>query len=148
VFRIRSLVVALFVLCSIISAQEFRATLGGHVTDPSGAVVPNATITAVNNDTKLSYTAASTASGSYQIPYMLPGTYTVSTTAQSFKTTIRSGVVLNGGESSTLDVGLTMGATQLRVAHKNSYAVGGVPPVRSVPEGGACFSSMTHSFPR
>ncbi|MEI9972522.1 MAG: carboxypeptidase-like regulatory domain-containing protein [Ignavibacteriota bacterium] len=64
----------------------------------------------MNNDTKLSYTAVTTPSGSYQIPYMLPGTYTVTTTAQAFKTTIQNDVVLQGGQSSTLDVKLTVGA--------------------------------------
>ncbi len=35
-----------------VSAQEFRSTLSGHVTDPSGAMIPGATVSAVNNDTK------------------------------------------------------------------------------------------------
>ena len=97
-------------------AQEFRSTLSGHITDPSGAVVPGAKITVVNNDTKMAYTAVTTQSGSYQIPYMLPGTYTVTTTAESFKTAVNNDVVLQGGQSSTLDIRLTVGAVSETVS--------------------------------
>ena len=93
-----------------LSAQEFRSTLSGHVTDPSGALIPSASVTAINNDTQLSYKAVTTSSGSYQIPYMLPGAYTVTATAPSFKTVIQNDVVLQGGQSSTLDIKLAVGA--------------------------------------
>ncbi|MGH9440081.1 MAG: carboxypeptidase-like regulatory domain-containing protein, partial [Terriglobia bacterium] len=38
-------------------AQEYRASLSGQITDPSGAVIPNATVTAVMNSTRQTYTA-------------------------------------------------------------------------------------------
>ena len=97
-------------------AQEFRSTLSGHITDPSGAVVPGATVSAVNNDTKMAYTAVTTPSGSYQIPYMLPGTYSVTTKAESFKTAVNNDVVLQGGQSSTLDIKLAVGAVSETVS--------------------------------
>lgn len=95
---------------SPIRGQEFRGTLAGHVTDPTGALVPNATVTAVNNDTRMSYSAVTTASGAYQVPYILPGTYTVTVKAAGFKTTERRDVTLQAGQSSTLDVKLDVGA--------------------------------------
>src|SRR6202034_1143292 len=70
------------------NAQEFRATLTGQVTDPSGAVIKGAKVAAVNNDTKTTYTAVTTARGDYYIPYVLPGTYTVTATAGKFKTAV------------------------------------------------------------
>jgi len=59
-----------------IQAQEFRATLTGQVTDPSGAVVVSASVSAVENDTHITYTGTTSATGVYYIPYVLPGTYT------------------------------------------------------------------------
>jgi hypothetical protein len=71
-------------------AQEFRATLTGSVTDPSGAVIPNAEVKAVNNDTGSVYTAKSSNAGVYYIPYMLPGTYTVSVNCLQASTSART----------------------------------------------------------
>src|SRR5277367_3018261 len=79
-------------------AQEFRATLTGQVTDPSGAIVPKATVTATNNETGSVYTAETSNSGVYYIPYALPGTYTVKATAQGFKTAIQDKVLLLAGK--------------------------------------------------
>jgi hypothetical protein len=73
-------------------AQEFRATLSGRVTDPSGAVVVNAAVTAVDASSKTTYTAKTTNDGNYYIPYVLPGTYTVTVTAKGFKTAVQDNV--------------------------------------------------------
>ncbi|MGB6482338.1 MAG: TonB-dependent receptor [Candidatus Acidiferrales bacterium] len=90
-------------------AQEFRATLTGQVTDPSGAVVPNATVTAVNDATKISYTAKTTGKGVYYIPYVLPGSYTVTVDAPGFKTAVQDKVLLVAaqyfGQNFKLEVG-------------------------------------------
>jgi hypothetical protein len=89
--------------------QEFRATLSGQVTDPSGAMVVDATITAVNVDSGTSYTARTTKEGTYYIPYVLPGTYTVTATANGFKTAIQDKVRLFAaqgfGQNFKLEVG-------------------------------------------
>jgi hypothetical protein len=77
---------ALLIVPAVLHAQEFRGSLSGLVTDPSGAVVPKAKVQAVNNATRQLYTATTTNSGDYLIPYVLPGTYTVSVTAEGFKT--------------------------------------------------------------
>ncbi len=79
-------------------AQEFRATLTGQVTDPSGALVAKATVTAVNNDTGSKYTAQTSDAGVYYIPYVLPGTYTVTVKADGFKTAIQDKVLLLAGK--------------------------------------------------
>ncbi len=67
-------------------AQEFRATLTGQVTDPSGALIPNATVTAVNSQSGTTYTGQTTAKGLFYINYVLPGDYTIVAEAQGFKT--------------------------------------------------------------
>jgi hypothetical protein len=108
------LLVALALLTALATqAQEFRATLSGQVTDPQGALVVDATVTAVNVDSGTSYTARTTKDGTYYIPYVLPGTYTVTATAQGFKTAIQDKVRLFAaqgfGQNFKLELG---GATE------------------------------------
>jgi hypothetical protein len=70
-------------------SQEFRATLTGRVTDPSGATIAQAKIQAVNQSTQQAYNAITTDKGVYFIPYVLPGTYKVNVTAERFKTQVQ-----------------------------------------------------------
>src|SRR2546428_10647896 len=74
-----------------VHAQEFRGLIVGQVTDPSGAVVPNATITAVKEGSEQTYTAQSNSGGNFSIPYVQPGVYTVMVTAPGFKKALRQG---------------------------------------------------------
>src|ERR1700685_1042270 len=67
------------------SGQEFRSVLTGQVTDPSGAIIRGAIVTAVENSTGTSYTNKTTDKGVYYIPYVLPGTYKVTVAANGFK---------------------------------------------------------------
>ncbi len=128
-----SLVIA--ILCCLalggfrVVAQEFRATMTGTVTDPSGAIVPNATVVAVNNSTKQRYTIRTTAKGAYFIPYMLPGAYTVTVTAPGFKEQEQDNVVLQAGVSRGLDFALQVGAASQTVE------VTGAPPLLETANG-------------
>ena len=79
-------------------AQEFRATLTGTVTDPTGAAVPKAKVTATNVDTGSAYTDTTTGAGVYYIPYVVPGTYKVKVEADGFKTAIQDNVLLLAGK--------------------------------------------------
>ena len=69
-FGSRSLGTALIVILGamLASAQEFRGVISGQVTDPSGAVVPNALIEAVREGTQQPYTAQSNGTGIFSIP--------------------------------------------------------------------------------
>jgi hypothetical protein len=103
---------ALLVLlsCSAILAQETRGTILGTVRDSSGAVVPGATVTVTNTGTNLSNNAVSNESGAFEVPYLTPGTYTVSATAQGFKKFVQQGVIVNVGGRANVDVILEVGA--------------------------------------
>src|SRR5664280_1287586 len=81
------LVLALFTgLCF---GQTQAARLQGVVHDASGAIVPNAKVVAVNNQTKDSSDATSNASGLYVLPALRPGTYSLTVEAAGFsKTTV------------------------------------------------------------
>jgi hypothetical protein len=72
-----------------VSAQILTGEVTGTITDPSGAAVPGATITALCPDTKLTRTVRSGGVGEYRLADMPPCTYKVSVTAQGFKTSVR-----------------------------------------------------------
>ncbi len=62
-------------------AQDSRAVITGIVTDPAGAVIGSASITAENSDTKAKYQAASTSTGNYAIPELPSGKYIITASA-------------------------------------------------------------------
>ena len=92
------------------NAQEFRATLTGQVSDTTGAVIKGAKVSAVNTDTKTTYTATTTAKGDYYIPYVLPGTYTVTVTAGNFKTAVQEKVLMLASQVFNQNFSLEVGA--------------------------------------
>jgi hypothetical protein len=84
------------ILCAALCAfaQDYRATLIGQVTDPSGAAVPNATVKAIRVDSNQTTEAQSTANGFFTLPFLNPGTYDVEVTCQGFKAYKNEGVQL------------------------------------------------------
>ena len=60
----------------------------GTVADPSGAVIPNARITAANVATGVSQSTVTSGAGTYTIPNLVVGTYTVTAEGPGFKTAI------------------------------------------------------------
>jgi len=91
---------------SILMAQEFT----GHVGDPTGASIPKATIVAHNLATNLDSRTVTTGSGDYTIPYLIPGSYTVSAEAPGFETGLHTGIVLQVGQTSTVNFSLKVGS--------------------------------------
>ena len=75
-------------------AQLPVATILGVVKDSSGAVVPEATITAKNLETGLTRTAASGADGSYRVPALPVGAYEVQVEHPGFRTEVRNNLTL------------------------------------------------------
>ena len=101
----------LCLLAGSLLAQEFRATITGRVLDPSGAAVPNVAIRAVNAATNETSNATSDASGAYTIPFLRPGAYTLTATAQGFKVVNRENVTLQVSQIAGIDIALEVGAT-------------------------------------
>ena len=75
-------------------AQAVGAIVG-TVTDPSGAVMPGATVTATNEATQVSQATVTGSAGTYTIPHLLVGTYTVSADAKGFQKGSTSGITLD-----------------------------------------------------
>lgn len=91
-------------------AQEFRGTITGTVTDPSGAAVPRASIEARNVDTSAATTASTNDTGLFTVPFLLPGTYTVTASADGFKKAVSKDVEVHAGDKVQLDLKLEIGA--------------------------------------
>lgn len=86
--------------------QEKCCTLGGTVTGPSGAAVPNVKITIKNHATKRSVTLKTDKNGQYLAKILLSGSYDVKAEANGFKKTVVNGVEVNSGKAARLDIRL------------------------------------------
>ncbi|MBI4873278.1 MAG: TonB-dependent receptor [Acidobacteria bacterium] len=91
-------------------AQEFRSTISGRVLDSSGGAVPGAKLTAVNVATNESAGANSDSAGAYTIPFLRPGNYRLTVSANGFKQFSRENIVLEAAKIAGIDVGLEVGA--------------------------------------
>ena len=112
---IRRVFALLCLVCGGLSAQEFRATLTGIVTDPSGAAIPNANVKTINNANNQPREVKTNARGLYTVPYLDPGVYTVEISAAGFSTVRRQNITLNVSQDLDLPVELPVGATNTEV---------------------------------
>ncbi|MGH9356448.1 MAG: carboxypeptidase regulatory-like domain-containing protein, partial [Terriglobia bacterium] len=102
-------IVMSFLVAPSLLAQVSGATLSGTVSDPSGAVIPNAQVSIKNTSTGLTRNAKTDASGLYDAPNLLPGPYSVTVSAPGFSTQVRSGIVLTVGGQQVLNVSMQVG---------------------------------------
>lgn len=110
-------VAMLVALCPMwAGAQELAATLSGTVTDTSGAVIPNATVTVtqngVNGDQRVT---TSDESGNYVLTNLPAGNYTLSVASTNFDTFVAKNVALNVAEKRGMNVQLKAGAASTTV---------------------------------
>jgi hypothetical protein len=105
--------VRLLVLATLFSislpAQEFRATITGRVTDTTDSGVPKAALQIRNAETNESTVATTSAQGDYTAPLLRPGTYSISVQVPGFKAFTRSGLLLNVGQTATVNIVLEVG---------------------------------------
>src|SRR5689334_20868420 len=103
---------AIFLLSANVAlgqAQANAADLQGTVTDSTGAVVPNATVTARNPAKNISRDATTNDQGLYRIVAVPPGDYEVTVEAQSFKKAVLTKVTITVGQRANVDVTLEPG---------------------------------------
>ena len=106
----------LLCLPPVIRAQELSATLSGLVTDSTGAVIPNATVTiTLNGVTGASRVVLSDGTGFYKATNLTNGTYTVSVVATGFETFNGKNVVLDVAEKHSLNVQMKTGSVSTTV---------------------------------
>ena len=103
-----------FLLLSIVGgplgAQEFRATLSGVVSDPSGAAIPKAAVTVINAATNVQMAVTTNNDGVYVVPFINAGTYDIKVQAQGFETLDRPGIVLGVADAIKLNLTLQVGS--------------------------------------
>src|SRR5438477_3091254 len=158
-FALRPLLLA--ALCAFASAsavaQSATATLSGTVEDQNRAVVPGASVTAVNTGTTLKRRTTTNSSGDYTIPLLPPGTYVVRVEAQGFAPVRVDNVVLNVGDQKALQIQLKAGDVNATVQVLNeaplineSPAVGTVIDrrfVENLPLNGRRFNTLLQLTP-
>jgi outer membrane receptor protein involved in Fe transport len=110
-----ALAMALLSFPAPLRAQLATASINGAVTDPSGAVVPHATVSLQNVLSGARRTAITDASGSYYIPAIIPGEYTLHVSKTGFKTAVQGRFTLNVNQTATFNFSLQVGATTQNV---------------------------------
>jgi hypothetical protein len=101
--------ILLMAVCAI--AQFDRGTLTGRVTDPSGAVVPGAEVTATQANTQVVTHSVTNDMGLYSIPNLPIGSYTIEFKASGFKTYVQEHVTISIGQVVKLDAALSVGTS-------------------------------------
>ena len=94
------------------AAQAVRATVLGTVSDRTGAVLPGATVTVTNTDTRVAQTTVSDSQGHYTLTNLLPGPYDIEAALPGFQTIVRNGVRLVVGSESVVDFTLGVSSVQ------------------------------------
>src|SRR5580692_9463847 len=111
----KNLAYSVMVLLSIAAAAWAQTsgsgTISGTLTDPNGAVIPNATVTILNVDTGIERSLASNGAGLYTAPFLQPGHYQVTASKAGFSKIVRQDLTLQVGQTLTVDLSLSIQAT-------------------------------------
>src|SRR6266567_871678 len=92
------------VLPVVLYAQTNTGVIRGIVTDPDGAVVAGARVSAADRETGEQYPASTNEAGLYSIPEVPAGAYTVTAEHAGFRRSVRQGVTLTTGQTLALDI--------------------------------------------
>src|SRR5262249_29742632 len=126
--------------CVPIFAQTANATLGGSVSDTTGALIPGVTVTATNTETGIVNTVVTNEAGVYQFASLQPGTYKLTAELPGFQTQLVNALKLAFSEQArfnfTMQIGGLTTAIDVNVAADtllaSSSSVGTVLPVYKV----------------
>src|SRR5260370_1321563 len=117
----RNRVIAALLLCFVCVctfAQTNRGSINGTVKDPSGAVVPGASVTVVNAGTNETRHVKATDSGTFTVSDLEPVTYTVTVEAPGFKKNIIQGVKVDTSSSVSVTANLQTGSVATEITVK------------------------------
>ena len=157
--RTRGLLVFVLLAVAGLSAQTFRGTILGTITDPSGAVVAGAKVTAKNTGTGLERSTETSGDGSYSIPELPIGTYNVTISQQGFQTFVATGVTVDVATERRVDAALKTGeittkvevsADQLPMVETTTNTLGGVLTaqiVQDMPVNGRDYTKLIYMNP-
>ena len=108
------LMALVFLLAMPMFAQN-NGIISGRVTDPSGAVVPDAQITVTQTETNVDAVSVTNSDGLFRVPSLINGPYKVTVTASGFKREVRDGLTLRIGENLNVEMKLEVGAVSEKV---------------------------------
>jgi len=114
----------LLVGAPVVSAQTFRGTVAGTVTDASGAVIPDARVIVTNVDTGVAREARTDETGYYLVPELPIGNYSVTVEKQGFQRAVVTGIRVEVAAARRIDVTLSPGTLE-----QTTEVVGTVPLV-------------------
>jgi hypothetical protein len=128
------------ILASHAFAQIDTGSIVGSVRDPSGAAVPNATITLTNDATSVARTTVTNGAGEYQFVAVPPGVYSVKAAAQGFAAQVEKNIEIHVQSRPSIDFALKVGdiaqvlqvESQMPLLQTQSADVGGVVQERQV----------------
>src|SRR5690348_1466264 len=91
-------------------AQTVRGSISGNITDPTGAVIPNAKVAAKNTQTGATLNTVSSSVGSYRFPSVPLGTYDIVATAAGFAQSTYTGALVQIQSTTTVNITLQPGS--------------------------------------
>jgi len=103
------IIVAFLALVPAVLLAQFGANLQGTVSDTTGALIPNATVTLTNNETHRKQTTTTTAEGFYRFTGLAPGTYSLAGSAKNFSRQVLQNVVVNAEQTQGVNLTLSPG---------------------------------------
>ena len=115
IFQVSVVAGLLLVAAASLSAQTFRGTILGTVTDPTGAVVSGARVTVKNTGTGLERSTTTSGDGSYTLSELPIGTYNVTVTMTGFETFVATGVTVESSAERRVDAAMKAGQVSTRV---------------------------------
>src|SRR5580658_9491942 len=157
--KLRLLLVFVLLSASMLVGQTFRGTILGSVTDPSGAFIAGATVKVRNVATGLERTTTTSADGSYSVPELPIGTYSVTVTQTGFQTFVATAVAVDVATERRVDAALKTGAVSTRVevsaedlpiVETTSNVLGGVitaQTVENMPVNGRDYTKLIYLNP-
>src|ERR1700678_233079 len=106
IFRVFLAVLVLAAIDGSIAYAQVATNLSGTVTDPTGAAVSAATVTANNLDTGIARTALTNQAGQYELLQLPIGHYKVSVKKEGFAERLRTDILLVAGQDATIDISM------------------------------------------
>ena len=109
------LAVAFFLCAVFLAAQTNRGAISGTVMDPSGAVIPGATVTVTSVGTQQTRRVTTSNLGTFTVQDLEPVTYKVTVEAQGFKKEVIEGVKVDTASTASVNVSLETGTVETQV---------------------------------
>src|SRR3989442_4176809 len=106
---------AWLIFASVTRATKFADAINGTVSDPSGAVVPQATATLRNTQTGVERSTVTNEAGNYVFVDVIPGRYTLKVSKEGFSTATQPEFEMYVNQTATFDMALTVGASTTEV---------------------------------